>query len=83
MNITNSEAPCEMIAETCGCKEKHRKVTYTFVDTYHNLCKDKKDIIISEIQACKKLRNYSKDELELKAIETELVELRITLDLLP
>lgn len=33
MNITNSEVPCEMIAKTCGCKEKHRKVTYTFVDT--------------------------------------------------
>jgi hypothetical protein len=83
MNITNSEAPVEIIAKTCGCKKNNRKVTYSFVDTYHNLCKDKKDIIMSEIQACKTLKDYTRDELDMKAIETEISELRMTLDLLP
>jgi hypothetical protein len=83
MNISSSEAPNEIIAKTCGCKEKTRKVTYSFVDTYHNLCKDKKDIIISEIQACERLRNYTRDELDMNAIEKEIAELRMTLDLLP
>lgn len=83
MNIANSEAPSEMMAKTCGCTQTGRKVTYSFVDAYHSLCKDKKDIIISEIQACKRLRNYTKDELDIKAIESEIAELKMTLDLLP
>jgi hypothetical protein len=83
MNIAYSEASSEMIAKTCGCIETGRKVTYSFVDTYHNLCKDKKDIIASEIQACETLRNYTRDEPDMKAIETEIAELKMTLDLLP
>jgi hypothetical protein len=75
MNISNSEAPCEIVAKTCGCEERHRKVTYSFVDTYHNLCKDKKDIIVAEIQACETLRNYTKDELDMKTIETEIADI--------
>jgi hypothetical protein len=38
---------------------------------------------VSEIQACETLRNYTRDELDMKAIETEIVELKMTLDLLP
>lgn len=83
MNITDSEAPYEIVAKTCGCKENSKKVTYSFVDTYHALSKDKKDIIISEIQACERLKNYIKDEDEMNVIETEMAELRMTLDLLP
>ena len=44
-----------MVAKTCGCKDKTRKVTYSFVDSFHSLCRDKKDIIMSEIQACQKI----------------------------
>ena len=83
MNIINSEEPYEIVAKTCGCKEKNRKVTYSFVDTYHALCKDKKDIIVSEIQACERLRNYTRDEIDTNVIETEIAELKMTLDLLP
>ncbi len=83
MNIPDSEEPYEIVAKTCGCKEKNRKVTYSFVDTYHALCKDKKDIIVSEIQACERLRNYTRDEIDANVIETEIAELKMTLDLLP
>jgi len=83
MNITDSEAPYEIVAKTCGWQENSRKVTYSLVDTYHALSKDKKDIIISEIQACERLKNYTKDEYEMNVIETEMAELRMTLDLLP
>ena len=83
MNIPDSEEPYEIVAKTCGCKEKNRKVTYSFVDTYHALCKDKKDIIASEIQACERLRNYTRDEIDTNVIETEIAELKMTLDLLP
>lgn len=83
MNITDSEASYDFVAKTCGCKANHRKVTYSFVDTYHSLSKDKKDIVMSEIQACQRLRNYTRDEIDRKVIETEIAELKMTLDLLP
>ncbi len=83
MNVTESEEPYEIIAKTCGCKIKDKKVTYSFVDSYHGLSKDKKDIIISEIEACERLRNYTRDESDWKVIETEIAELKTTLGLLP
>jgi hypothetical protein len=54
MHITESEVPVKVVAKTCGCKEKSnnagRKVTYSFVVDYHNLCIDKKDIISAELE---------------------------------
>ena len=82
MNITESEAPYEITAKTCGCKENGRKVIYSFVESFHNLCKDKKDIILSEINACERLRRYVRDELDREVIEAEISDLRMTLDLL-
>ena len=64
MNVTTSEEPYEIIAKTCGCKERNRKVTYSFIDAYHGLCKDKKDIVLSEIQACERLINDTRDEID-------------------
>jgi len=46
VNITESEAPYEITAKTCGSKENGRKVIYSFVEPFHHLSKDKKDIII-------------------------------------
>ena len=50
MNIADSEAPYEITAKTCESKGNGRKVIYSFVESFHNLSKDKKDIIISEIK---------------------------------
>ena len=83
MNVTSPEEPCEHRSKTCGWNERDRKVTYSFIDTYHGLCKDKKDIILSEIQACESLMNDTSDEVDKSVIETELSELKMTLDLLP
>lgn len=82
MNVTESEEPYEITAKTCGCK-KRRKVTYSFVQSYHDLSKDKKDIILSEIHACERLKYYARDELDAQTIEIELAELKFILDLLP
>jgi hypothetical protein len=71
-----------MIAKTCGCKDTKRKVTYTFDDSYHSLCKDKKDIILSEIQACEILLRYPRDEYDTITVEKEILELKLALDLL-
>jgi hypothetical protein len=82
MNITESEAPYEMTAKTCGCKNNGRKVIYSFVESFHNLSKDKKDIIISEIHACERLQKYARDNLDKEVIEAEISDLKMALDLL-
>ncbi len=82
MNITESESPYEITAKTCGCKDTGRKVIYSFVESFHNLSKDKKDILISEIQACERLRKYARDELDKQVIEAEISDLKMALDLL-
>lgn len=82
MNIAQSENESVVIAKTCGCENAGRKVTYVFVDQTHALCLDKKDIIEAEIEACERLSKYAIDESDKKAIEKEISELRMSLDLL-
>jgi hypothetical protein len=82
MNISDSESPVTILAKTCGCKEKNMKVTYSFIDSYHSLCLDKKDIISAEIDACQKLTKYTVDEKDKLVIEKELAELKMSLDLM-
>lgn len=82
MNIAQTEADYDMVAKTCGCKDTKRKVAYSFVDSYHSLCRDKKDIILSEIQACERLLKYTRDENDKITVEKEVAELKLTLDLL-
>jgi vacuolar-type H+-ATPase subunit D/Vma8 len=82
VNIAHTEQDSDMIAKTCGCKNTKRKVTYTFVDSYHSLCRDKKDILISEIQACERLLKYTREENDKIILENEIAELKLALDLL-
>ena len=82
MNIAHVEEDHDIVAKTCGCKDKTRKVTYSFVDSYHSLCRDKKDILISEIQACERLLKYTREENDKIILENEIAELKLALDLL-
>ena len=82
MNITESETPYEITAKTCGSKENGRKVIYSFVESFHNLSKDKKDIMISEIHACDRLKKYARDDLDREVIESEITDLKMALDLM-
>jgi hypothetical protein len=52
------------------------------IDSYHSLCLDKKDIISAEIEACQRLSKYTVDEKDKLVIETELAELKMSLDLM-
>ena len=70
MNIPETEVPIKILAKTCGCSEKKRKVTYQLIDSYHSLCLDKKDIIYAELEACERLLKYASDEGDKKIIET-------------
>jgi hypothetical protein len=82
VNIAHTEEDYDIVAKTCGCKDTTRKVTYSFVDSYHSLCRDKKDIILSEIQACERLLKYTRDENDKITLENEILELKLALDLM-
>jgi hypothetical protein len=82
MNIAHREEDYDIVAKTCGCKDRKRKVTYSFVDSYHSLCRDKNDIILSEVQACERLLKYTGDENDIVVLEKEIGELKLALDLL-
>jgi hypothetical protein len=82
MNITSEEYDSPVIAKTCGCTTNKRKVTYAFVNEYHSLCLDKKDLISAQIDACEKLSKYADDDYDKIAVEREVRELRMALDLM-
>lgn len=72
-----------VIAKTCGCREKStQKITYALLDEPHSLCMDKKDILEAQVNACQRLLKYTKDVSERSAVEKEIAELKMTLDLL-
>ncbi|HYX55330.1 MAG TPA: hypothetical protein VE818_04160 [Nitrososphaeraceae archaeon] len=82
MNIIDTEIPLSIMAKTCGHSKTSRRVTYAFVDSYHSLCIDKKDIIYSEIEACQRLLKYTKDKIDKRIIGTEIASLKMALDLM-
>jgi hypothetical protein len=83
MNISETEAPVRLVAKTCGCGDKDKnKVPCEFIDSYHSLCLDKKDIIYAEIEASDKLLKDVSAEGDKKTIELEIAELKMALDLL-
>lgn len=82
MNIAETEVRSIAIAKTCGCKDS-KKIAYSFTDQYHTLCLGKKDIILAEIDACELLLKYAQDDSDRSAVEKEIAELRMALDLMP
>jgi hypothetical protein len=82
MNISQTETPSIVVAKICGCGERSRKVSYALVDQYHNLCLDKKDIVLSELNACERLLKYTKDTSDKETIKKEIAEIKMALDLL-
>jgi len=81
MNITEKENQFEMEAKTFNHKKK-RNIIYSFVDSYHSLCLDKKEIILAQIQACERLLKYVTDKNDISIIGEEVAELRLILDLM-
>jgi hypothetical protein len=86
VNISEAESPYGIMAKTCGCNDMMRKVTYSFIESYHSLCHDKKDIILGQIEACERLLKYTAeyavDEIERKVVKSEIDELKMALDLM-
>jgi hypothetical protein len=80
--ILTEESDSPVIAKTCGCRTNKRKVTYGFLNDSHSLCLDKKDLISAQLEACEKLSKYVSDPYDKMAVEKEIRELRMALDLM-
>ena len=80
MNIEDAESPF-VEARTCG--EKNRRVAYKFMDAFHSLCLDKKDILLAEIEASETLLRACNEEQDRKAVQKEISDLKMALDLMP
>ncbi|HKO64704.1 MAG TPA: hypothetical protein VJU13_05840 [Candidatus Nitrosocosmicus sp.] len=74
MNITmiDSQLLCE--AKICGCSS-NKRVVYSFSEPVHGLCIDRKQLIFTQIQACRNLLRYTTEESELFMVEKEIDEL--------
>jgi RNA binding exosome subunit len=87
MNITETEIPFNVVAKICSCNDDQnsndkKKVIYSFVDGYHNLCIDKKDVRLDEMKACEQLLKHVVDKADKRTIEREVAELKTTLDIM-
>jgi len=67
MNVVISDVSSNVMAKLCN--DRSRKVTYTFVDAYHNICIDKKR------EFCGKTRFY---EASVESIDLDNKQVVIT-----
>ena len=81
MNIVESEIPFMVEAKSCGSDNK-KNISYHFIESTHNLCVDKRELVLAQLQACEKLLKYARDGLELSTIKKEIADLKLALDIL-
>ena len=81
MNILEIEFPFKIEAKTSKFNDK-TNVIYSIAEPYHNCCIDKKEIIIEQIKACENLSRFTNNKSDTVAIEKEISELKLALDIL-
>ena len=69
ISITDNQLICE--AKICGCID-NKRVVYVFSEPVHSLCIDRKQLLLSQIQACRNLLKYTTDKIELLIVEKEI-----------
>ncbi|MGD1834185.1 MAG: hypothetical protein ACPKQO_00505 [Nitrososphaeraceae archaeon] len=81
MNILEIESPIKIEARTSKF-DKKINITYSIVESYHNLCIDKKEIMKAQIQACENLSKYASNKNEVHVINNEISQLKFILNIL-
>lgn len=80
MNIIGDD---DQVIEARTCGDQNKRVAYKFIDRFHSLCLDKRDIMLAEIGACEMLLRACRDETDRQAVENEIADLKMALDLMP
>ena len=86
MNILEIESPFKIEAKTSKFNDE-TNVIYSIAESYHNLCIDKKEIIIEQIKACENLlrftnNNNNNNNSDSLALKKEISELKLALNIL-
>ena len=81
MNILEVKFPLKIEAKTTRYNDK-TNVIYSIAELQHNFCIDKKEIIIEQIKACQNLSRYNINKSDSLALEREIHELKIALNIL-
>mgnify|MGYP003579877649 FL=1 len=68
-------------AKTSG-NNRSRRVPYAFVESFHSTCIEKKEVILSQIFACERLKKFTKDDTDQIILEKEIFDLKLILDLI-
>jgi hypothetical protein len=81
MNILEIEFPLKIEAKTTRYNDK-TNIIYTIAELQHNICINKKEIIREQIKACENLSRYTTNKTDTLALQREISELKIALDIL-
>jgi predicted phosphatase len=79
MNIIDTGNLLNIEAKLFG-QQNNKSITYSFIEAQHTLYLDKREILLSQIQACDRLLKYLKDESDIKTINNEISSLKMSLD---
>jgi hypothetical protein len=81
MNILEIEFPLKIEAKTTKYNDK-TNIIYSIAELQHNICINKKEIIREQIKACENLSRYTTNKTDTLALQREISELKIALDIL-
>jgi len=81
MNVLEVEFPLKIEAKKSKYNDK-TNVIYSFAELQHNICINKKEIIIEQIKACENLSRCTINQSDSLALEREISELKSALDIL-
>jgi len=81
MNILEIEFPLKIEAKTTRYNDK-TNIIYSIAELQHNICINKKEIIREQIKACENLSRYTTNKTDTLALQREISELKIALDIL-
>ena len=82
MNILEIEFPLKIEAKTTRYNDK-TNIIYSIAELQHNICINKKEIVREQIKACENLSRYTTNKTDTLALQREISELKIALDILP
>ena len=81
MNTLEIEFPLKIEAKTTRYNDQ-TNIIYSIAELEHNICINKKEIIREQIKACENLSRYTTNKTDSLALEREISELKIALDIL-
>jgi hypothetical protein len=81
MNILEIEFPFKMEAKLSKYNNK-ANIIYSIAEPNYTTCINKKEILTEQIKSCENLLRYTNNKNDIGAIEKEIYELKLALDVL-